>query len=221
VGSTAIAAGWDNGYALAADGSISAWGWDAQGQVSNTPTDSGFTAIAADGFHAYALTAAGSIVAWGNNDDGQVSNIPTGAGFAAIAAGYANGYALLPDTATWTKLAGGTFGSAGQPTLTGNGSLEGGSQCDLMLTNAPPFELIVAWFSFAPTPYGLYGGTVWAHPFQDQQLFLSDATGAFHGVSTWPTGMPPGTEIWFQFYVRDPATFHGMCMSNGLLAVTP
>ena len=122
---------------------------------------------------------------------------------------------------TWIDLEGGTFGTSGQPKLVGSGTLDGGSQYELMLTNAPPFELIVAWFSYAPTPYDLYGGTVWAYPFDCQRLFISDATGAFHGVSNWPPGMPPGTKVWFQFYVRDPLNVHGMVMSNGLRATAP
>jgi hypothetical protein len=82
---------------IAVAGSIVAWGEDTYGQVSNTPTGTGFTAIAGGGYHGYALRADGSIAAWGNDYVGQVSNTPTGTGFTAIAGGGYRGYALLAE----------------------------------------------------------------------------------------------------------------------------
>jgi len=79
---------------IAVAGSIVAWGNDDYGQVSNTPTGTGFTAIASGANHGYALRADGSIAAWGSDELGQVSNTPTGTGFTAIASGFSHGYAL-------------------------------------------------------------------------------------------------------------------------------
>ena len=42
---------------IAVAGSIAAWGTNDYGQVSNTPTGTGFTAIAGGGLHGYALRA--------------------------------------------------------------------------------------------------------------------------------------------------------------------
>jgi hypothetical protein len=78
-------------------GAIASWGSDSQGQVSNTPTESGFAAIAAGDCHSLALRADGSIVSWGLDNYGQVSNTPTGSGFIAIAAGYRHSLALRAD----------------------------------------------------------------------------------------------------------------------------
>jgi hypothetical protein len=41
--------------AIDADGSVVSWARDDFGQVSNTPTGSGFTAIAGGGYHSVAL----------------------------------------------------------------------------------------------------------------------------------------------------------------------
>jgi hypothetical protein len=79
---------------IAVAGSIVAWGFDGDGQVSSTPTGTGFTVIASGYFNGYALRADGSIAAWGSDGDGQVSSTPTGTGFTAIASGFNHGYAL-------------------------------------------------------------------------------------------------------------------------------
>jgi len=74
--------------------SIVSWGYDGDGQVSDTPTGSNFTAIAAVGDHSLALKDDGSIVSWGYDGAGQVSDTPTGSNFTAIAAGAGHSLAL-------------------------------------------------------------------------------------------------------------------------------
>ncbi len=78
-------------------GFIVSWGYDEYGQVSDTPTESGFTAIAGGDSHSLALRADGSIVSWGYDAYGQVSNTPTESGFTAIAAGGEHSLALRAD----------------------------------------------------------------------------------------------------------------------------
>ena len=77
--------------------SISSWGDDQYGQVSNTPNGTDFIAVAGGYEHGYALAADGSISAWGYDQYGQVSGTPTEPGFTAIAAGFYHGYALAPN----------------------------------------------------------------------------------------------------------------------------
>lgn len=45
--------------------------------------------------------------------------------------------------------------------------------------------------------------------------------GAFFWATTWPAGIPSGTNAWFQFVVQDLSTIHGLTLSNGLRATTP
>ncbi|MFP6563122.1 MAG: hypothetical protein VCC68_01420, partial [Myxococcota bacterium] len=92
-----IAAGGANSLALRDDGSIGTWGDDSLGQVTNTPTGSGFTAIALAPFWSLALRDDGSIEAWGLDDYSQVTNTPTGTGYTAIAAGNKHNLALRED----------------------------------------------------------------------------------------------------------------------------
>jgi hypothetical protein len=122
---------------------------------------------------------------------------------------------------TWSDLGGGTVGSMGQPALFGSGSLMGGTSASVALSNAPANAAMIAWTSFAPTPFAALGGTVHSFPFASQLFVFANGSGAFSGTATWPNGVPPGTNIWFQFVVQDASVSHGLTLSNGLLGTTP
>ncbi len=126
-----------------------------------------------------------------------------------------------PIVPRWTDLGGGTPGIAGVPTLQGAGSLVGGIPATISLTQAPSSAPMLAWISFAPTPFSAIGGTVHAYPFASQLFVFADGSGQYVASTLWPTGIPAGTEIWFQFIVEDLTTVHGLTLSNGLLATTP
>ncbi len=57
-----IAGGRYHSLALASDGSIISWGYDADDQVADTPNGTGFTAIAGGGRHSLALSGGGPVV---------------------------------------------------------------------------------------------------------------------------------------------------------------
>ncbi|MCL2787924.1 MAG: Ig-like domain-containing protein [Micrococcales bacterium] len=86
---TAIAAGYETGYALDERGNVWAWGLNDEGQLGNgTRADSSrpvqvqaatgtlpvFTTIAAGRETGYALDASGGVWAWGYNSQGQLGN---------------------------------------------------------------------------------------------------------------------------------------------------
>ncbi len=133
------------------------------------------------------------------------------------------GAAYLFDLASppFTDLGGASPGVAGLPNLTGTGTLVGGSQYSLTLTNTPPDARLVGWFSFAPTAFPALGGTVHAFPYQNELQFVADATGSFMATSMWPVGLPACTNVWFQFIVEDLTSVDGITLSNGLIATTP
>jgi uncharacterized membrane protein len=153
------------------------------------------------------------------SDDGSVvvgSYDPPGIGFS-------EGYIALLDPVInpWTDLGGGTPGINGVPTLEGSGFLHPGSIAGLSLTNAPSSTLMLAWMSFSSNPVNHFGGTVHATPFNNQFILPSSPAGTLNVATTWPVGVPSGTEVWFQFILQDFSVVWDITLSNGLKATSP
>ena len=88
----AVAAGTVHCLGLRSNGTIVAWGWDIDGSVSTTPTDSRFIALSA-GYHGMGLKSDGSIVSWGSISSNPLPNT----GFVGVAAGNAFNLGLRSD----------------------------------------------------------------------------------------------------------------------------
>ncbi|MBK8801660.1 MAG: hypothetical protein IPN71_06280 [Fibrobacteres bacterium] len=73
--------------ALKADGTVVAWGGNAEGQTSVPAGLKDVTAIAAGSGHALAVKSDGTVVGWGRNNMHQ-TDVPVGADAVAVAAGY-------------------------------------------------------------------------------------------------------------------------------------
>jgi hypothetical protein len=121
----------------------------------------------------------------------------------------------------WTNLGGGTVGANGAPTLVGSGPLDAGSVTSLSLVAAPTNGLMLAWLSLTSVPVNYFGGTIHANPPTNQFLFFADPAGSFSVSTTWPSGIPAGTQAWFQFIVQDPSVPAGLTLSNAVRATTP
>ena len=122
-GVIAIAGGGVSGYALENDGTVWAWGGNAQGELGNGSTSSsqapvqvsgltGVTAIAAGMKDAYALKSDGTVWAWGYNGNGELgdgsqtdrdmpSQVSGLTGVTAIGAAGYSGYAVKSDGTVW------------------------------------------------------------------------------------------------------------------------
>ncbi len=116
---------------------------------------------------------------------------------------------------------GGTTGIAGAPTLDAAGTLQPHSAFTMGLTNAPANALMLAWVSLSSTPFNAFGGTIHAFPNATNIFLNADGSGEFNAATTWPVGIPAGTELWFQFIVADASVFWGKTLSNALKATTP
>jgi alpha-tubulin suppressor-like RCC1 family protein len=115
-----IAAGAVHSLALKTDGTLWAWGYNADGQLGDSTfvdkyapvqIGAGYAAIAAGNSHSLALKTDGTLWAWGLNAYGQLGdgtivnkNTPVlvGSGYAAISAGYRHSLALRTDGTLWT-----------------------------------------------------------------------------------------------------------------------
>jgi hypothetical protein len=89
-GVTAVSAGGEHSLALLSNGTVMAWGRNAEGElgngttggVSNVPVAvkelSGVTAISAGRYYSLALLSNGTVMAWGDNTRGELGNGTTG-----------------------------------------------------------------------------------------------------------------------------------------------
>ena len=126
-GVTAVAGGWENGYAVRNDGTAWAWGVNIHGQLGNgqdcgqnycvtrTPvpvTTSGAKRVASHDYGGYVLRTDGTVWSWGVNWSGSLGTtaVPVDtdakspvkvqglpAGVSAISSGSDTGYALVPN----------------------------------------------------------------------------------------------------------------------------
>ena len=151
------------------------------------------------------------------SDDGRVV-----VGTALLAQGETVGYiaTLGPDDA-WVGLGGGSSGVAGVPSLTASGSLVGGTPVSLALRDAAPSAPTLGWLAFSSTPAPALGGTLHATPYDLQLVFTTSARGSLDLATTWPTGVPVGTELWVQFVVADASVPAGLVLSDAVRGTTP
>ena len=122
--------------------------------------------------------------------------------------------------AQWVNLGQALAGTAGVPTLTGTGSLVGGTNTSLALASARPSAPVwlVTGLSALDAPFK--GGTLVPDPL----LVLNTVTNAAGAVTltfAMPAGVPAGIDLVAQFWIPDPAGPHGFAASNGLTGTTP
>ena len=137
-GITSIAAGTEFSLALKNNGTVVAWGRNAEGQTNVPSGLTGVTAITAGADHSLALKNDGTVVAWGYNGSGETT-IPAGlTGVTAIAAGAGYSIALKNDG---TVVAWGTPGygvTSVPPGLTGVTAIAAGGNHILTLKVTAP-----------------------------------------------------------------------------------
>ncbi|QDU66078.1 hypothetical protein [Engelhardtia mirabilis] len=123
--------------------------------------------------------------------------------------------------APWSDLGGAVPGSVGTPLLAGTGSLCPAEPGAVTLTGALPGAPAVMVVGTAELSLPLFGGLLVPTP----QLLLPPATvdgsGAASTPFVWPAALAPGSELFVQAWVVDPASAFGVAASNGLRAVSP
>ena len=120
----------------------------------------------------------------------------------------------------WTDLGQSLPGTSGTPVLAGSGSLAGGTLATLALTHAPSSSpaLLVVGLNALNAPFK--GGVM--VPDLDVLVSLStNAAGAITLNATWPSSLPSGTDVWFQWWISDAGGPSGFAASNALLGTTP
>ncbi len=129
--------------------------------------------------------------------------------------------ALVPEPNAWQDLGGGSLGSAGIPGLSGTGTLEANTLVTLDLQAALPNALLLGWISTSSSPLFAAGGTLYTNPLLHQFQFMANTSGQLGLPTTWPAGLPSGTQLWVQFVCEDGGVVFGFTLSNALLGTTP
>lgn len=124
--------------------------------------------------------------------------------------------ATIFDPGLWEPVGGGKVGSGGvQPGLYGMGPLSGLSINTLTMAGAAPFSpvLLVVGLNLLNAPFK--GGTFVPSPDLILPMPAPSATGELTFQFVWPTLIPPGVPLYFQFWVVDPGASAGYAASNG------
>ncbi len=122
----------------------------------------------------------------------------------------------------WENLGCGTKGLNGKvPYLEMVGTQAGGSPITLKLSEGRNNRLSLVWLSLNPTPFSAVGGTIYAFPFNSQIFAATNDAGHIYASTTWPAGLPSGTDHYWQVLVDDPASIHGLTISNAVHGTTP
>lgn len=127
----------------------------------------------------------------------------------------------LTEVGCWSDVGPALAGSNGLPQLAGSGLLLGAEPVTLDLTSARASSLAALFVggSLALAPFK--GGVLVPSPDLVLLGFSTNASGEIHLASTWPSGVPGGFVLVWQFWIADPAGPHGAASSQGLQSVTP
>ncbi len=127
-------------------------------------------------------------------------------------------FALTP----WASLGSALAGTGGLvPLLTGEGTLEPGSEGSLGVSAALPSAGCVLVIGLDDLSAPFKGGTMVPDPLLLVPL-ATDGQGAIElPWLAWPTAIPSGTSLYFQAWVTDAGGPKGYAASQGLKAVTP
>jgi len=124
------------------------------------------------------------------------------------------------DFVPWLSLGPALAGSLGAPSLSGSGTVAGGSVITLSVAGAKPLSPTDLVVGFTALLAPLKGGVLVPHP--DLLLPIpTDAAGAILFPALWPLGVPAGLHLYFQSWIVDASGPKGLTATNGLELTTP
>lgn len=124
-------------------------------------------------------------------------------------------------TPVWLDLGSGLAGVSGIPSLLGTGTLVAGTPGALTLSNARPSSPCMLVFATSSVPTPFMGGVLLASPPTLANVMATLPNGTLPLPFTWPSGIAPGSSMWVQYAIFDPAAVQSVALSNALKATTP
>ena len=168
------------------------------------------------------LPVANSSLSWLGNSLAMNGNYAVAGAFIETYAVYQSGVAYIyGGFAPWTDLGFALPGTNGAPVLGMSGSLCDGTTVDLSLTNANPSSPAFLFVGLRPLLAPFLGGTLVPAPDLVIGGLSTDASGSLALSATWPSGIPPLTDIYLQLWIADAAGPRGFAASNGVLGMSP
>lgn len=119
----------------------------------------------------------------------------------------------------WEYLGNGLKGTEGVPLLVGAGAAQGGSLNTLDLTHALPNANAFLIGGTRRIDQGFHGGTLVPEPRKVIRNLSIDSQGMLSFSFQWPSGRPPGFEVFVQVWVPDSRYSNGWAASNALSKV--
>ncbi|HTE05123.1 MAG TPA: right-handed parallel beta-helix repeat-containing protein, partial [Planctomycetota bacterium] len=133
-----------------------------------------------------------------------------------------NGGNTVAATCTgWTDLGYALEGASGAPLFVGSGSLAGGQNGALALSNARASSPCLFVVGLAKTATPFKGGTLVPVPPLISLVLGTDGNGALTLPFAWPVGLPPGFSLYFQHAIQDATAVHGVSLSNAVQSEAP
>ncbi len=131
-------------------------------------------------------------------------------------------WGLPVPTPPWTDLGFGLAGQHGVPDLSGDGPLTVGSAGSLLLADAASSAPTLLFVSVSSMPAAFKGGLLVPLPALLVLPASTDVSGALAlAWTSWPAGLPSGSQIYFQCAILDALAPFGASLSQALLATTP
>ena len=133
---------------------------------------------------------------------------PAGAGIVRLFSGNA-----------WLEQGAPLFGSAGTPLIWATGQAQEGKAVSLGLSNGLAAAPCVLLIGLQPLLADFKGGTLVPDPQWASPPLVTDALGEVQMDGTWPPGAPPGTALYFQWWITDPGAIEGWAATAGLKVI--
>lgn len=124
------------------------------------------------------------------------------------------------DDQTFWLLGTGIEGTSGVPVFRGTGDLTPNSPLTITLENALPSTPATMFIGLSELAASFKGGTMVPSPDFSVPL-VTDGLGEITIDTTWPNGVPSGTELWYQVFQSDAAAVKGVAASNAIKSIAP
>ena len=138
------------------------------------------------------------------------------------AAAYATLRAVIDaQVGPWENLGHALAGSHGAPSMRGSGTLLPGDTLKLTVESSASAAAATLVLGLSALQAPFKGGVLVPDPASLPGAMLALTTGAGGKLlleSTWPVGIPLGTELYLQLWIADPAAPRGYSATNALLA---